>query len=654
MSDTSTPAVGPYPVDVVVGSGSFGTVYRGWHPVTGDLLAIKVLDPERHVDPGAVRRRLHAEAAAMRAVSDPHCVRVWDVVDLPDRSAIVSDFIDGVSVRAVLRSRERLDGPQALGVLLGLLHGLGAVHRAGLVHGDVKPENVLVDRTGTSRLIDFGLTSPTRRNGAMSGTPAYQSPEQIRGVDVDARSDLFSVGVMLYELLCGRRPFQATSVAALYDLHLHADPPDPRVFQPDLVDDLALLCLAGLARDPALRPQTAVEFLARLERAAGQQYGPGWFATTAVATAGLGLAVKGVLAMSPAVPVVSAAAGSAGVAASAGLAHGGGAVVAGSAGAGAAAASGVVGATGAGLGGSSLGIGVAAVTAVAAVGGGTAVVLHDDGHEPPPVAVTAQQTIRDVDLATLTWYDAISGARVTARDRRTEAKLSFNETRRTVDAPPKYSDVDGDGDEDAIASFTTAGGNFFQSVWYIWLWDADQAVARQLPDPIAESARCGDLVRSVTAVPDGGFAIAEAVRDPNGTESCAEEPPLRFTRTVRVVDGFPVLADPAGGYGGYCPQPSAGGDAGISSIADVGSPALHVTPSATSSAIDPARAELIGPVEAVQGWHTRADGRSPWTVRDRWALVHYWRPDDRVGPLPCAWISRDELTHRLGYRAGLP
>jgi hypothetical protein len=633
VSAKSTQTIGPYPVDVVLGSGSFGTVYRGWHPTTGDLLAIKVLDPERHADPASVRAQLHREAAAMRAVSDPHCVRVWDVVDLPAYAAIVSDFIDGVSLRVVLRRDKRLDGPQALSVLLGSLHGLAAVHRVGLVHGDVKPENILLDRTGTSRLVDFGLASRTRPAGSSSGTPAYQSPEQILGRDVDARSDLFSAAMVLYELLCGRRPFQARSIAELYDLHLHTDAPDPRTFQPDLADELAELCVAGLSRDPAARPQTAEEFVSRLERAARQRYGPGWFATTAVATAGLGAAVKMLAAAAPAPIVATVGAGTAGTAGGVALGAGAGAGISST---------------------SALGIGAAAVGVVAAVGGGTVAVVHHNAPEPEPRAAAHQPTIHDVDLATLTWYDAFSGTRITARQRTSEADLPPEDLRHEVDAPAAYSDVDGDGDQDAIASLTTSVGNGYQTVWYVWLWDTKRSAPQQVKDPIVEAARCGTQVRSIKAAAEGGFTIQESLRDFNGTESCAEEPPTRTSRTVRVVDGMPVLGDDPGGYGGYCPQPTAPGDGGMSTPADVGDPAVHVAPTAGSPTVSPSRVEWLGLLEQPTSWLDSSLAQAPWTTRDGWELVYYrLRGDDGSGPLPCAWIRPVELTHPLGYLGDL-
>jgi serine/threonine protein kinase len=170
-------------VSAVLGSGSFGTVYVGRDPGTGLAVAVKVLDRDRR-DDAVFMAALRAEADAMRRIDDPHCVKVLDVIDEPALAAIVTELIDGASLRAVLGRAGRLTGPQALDVMRGALRGLIAVHEAGLVHGDIKPDNILVDRRGVSRLIDFGLAreagSALRADGSLAGSPAYMSPEQIR------------------------------------------------------------------------------------------------------------------------------------------------------------------------------------------------------------------------------------------------------------------------------------------------------------------------------------------------------------------------------------------------------------------------------------------------------------------------------------------
>lgn len=268
--------VGVFPVSGVLGKGSFGTVYLGEDLATRQPVAVKVLD--RH--DAQLRERLRAEATAMRQINDPHCVRVIEVIDEPDVAAIVTEFVDGASLRAALRQAGRLTGPQACSVMHGALSGLVAVHAAGLLHGDIKPDNVLVDRHGVSLLIDFGLAAAPRSaaNPAshLAGSSAYLSPEQIRGEPADVRSDVYACAVVLYELLCGQRPYLADRIDAVLDQHLHAPVPDPRSVDPAITAAFARLCISGLAKDPALRPQTATEFLALLEDAADERYGHAW------------------------------------------------------------------------------------------------------------------------------------------------------------------------------------------------------------------------------------------------------------------------------------------------------------------------------------------------------------------------------------------
>jgi predicted Ser/Thr protein kinase len=268
--------VGVFPLSGVLGAGSFGTVYLGTDPATHQPVAVKVLD--RH--DAQLRERLRAEATAMRQIDDPHCVRVVAVIDEPDVAAIVTEFIDGAPLRAVLQRAGRLTGPQACHVMRGALRGLVAVHAAGLLHGDIKPDNVLVDRHGVSLLIDFGLAAAPRsaanRAHYLAGSSAYLSPEQIRGESADVRSDVYACAVVLYELLCGQRPYLADRVEAVLDQHLWAAVPDPRWIDPTITAAFARLCVSGLAKDPALRPQSAAEFLALLEDAADERYGHAW------------------------------------------------------------------------------------------------------------------------------------------------------------------------------------------------------------------------------------------------------------------------------------------------------------------------------------------------------------------------------------------
>ena len=281
---------GHYALDGTLGRGAFATVYRATDTRTGSMVALKILD--RTADPDALRRQLHNEAAALQQIDDEHCARVLDV--LADTTpAIATEYIHGAPLRAVLTRAGTLTGPQALDVMRGALLGLAAVHRAGLLHGDVKPDNILVDRAGVSRLIDFGLTraagiAPT--HDAVTGSPAYMSPEQASGGSTDRRSDLYSCATVLFELLTGARPFPGATTTEVLRSHLHVPPPDPRSLHPELTEQLASVCTTGMAKNPDDRYQSADDFLDALSDAARRSYGGAWAAGT-----GLGALVGAVI-----------------------------------------------------------------------------------------------------------------------------------------------------------------------------------------------------------------------------------------------------------------------------------------------------------------------------------------------------------------------
>lgn len=384
--------IGRYPLTTVVGSGGFGTVYRSTDPETGELVAVKLLRWPRD---GQRRALFRSEARALLAVDHPNVVRVREVIDTPELAALVTDFVEGASLREVLRQLGSLDGPQALGVLVGALSGLAAVHDAGLVHADLKPENIVVDVTGTSRLIDFGLAGPPRRlegPGTWSGTPTYISPEQVAGQHVDARSDIYQAAVVLFELLCGRPPYRAETADLTAALHVTAPVPDPRTVTPGLGEGLAAICVLDLAKDPARRHQNVRAFATSLEHAARERYGAAW-----TARAGLAGVIGGVVAALPAGAGLLGSAGITGTAvagaaasvavggAGAGAAGGAGAGAAGGAGAGAAGGMGAGAASASGIGAAKLAaIGVASAVAVTTAGG--VYVANRDRPEAPPAA----------------------------------------------------------------------------------------------------------------------------------------------------------------------------------------------------------------------------------------------------------------------------
>lgn len=254
----------------VLGRGGSGTVYLVYDAVLGRDVALKILDPDL-AGSSSFLRRYWAEVETMSRLHHPHVVEILDHGEEHGRAWLVTEYVEGASLRQVLERSDTLTAPQALGLLAGALDGLAFVHGSGVIHGDITPGNILVDRLGVSKLADFGESlGPTGRGAGM--TPAYASPEAAKGLALDARSDLYSLGVVLYECLAGHPPFNGQVPEVV--LHRQVTSPPPPV--PGLPAPLADLVAHSLAKDPAQRPQSAGEFLARLEEAAAKSEGPRW------------------------------------------------------------------------------------------------------------------------------------------------------------------------------------------------------------------------------------------------------------------------------------------------------------------------------------------------------------------------------------------
>lgn len=297
---------GSYEVLETVAVGSTGTIYRARHRDIDRMAAIKELSAQLRAVPGLVQR-FRAEAQMLASLDDEHIVAVFDFVEEPDRVWIAEEWVDGVTIAALLAAFGRLTAEQSLGVLRGALLGLAHAHDRNLVHRDFSPANILADRAGTSKLVDFGLAAPVGGTG-VCGTPAYMSPEAARGAPVGKSSDVYSAAAVLFSLLSGRLPFPAPSAAAMLHAHLEQSPPALSGHGPAMAE----LVAQAMAKDPAARPPDARAFLARLEEAARQRYGADWLERASIAglvsAAGAGAA---------AVVAVTSTAGAAGSAASA-------------------------------------------------------------------------------------------------------------------------------------------------------------------------------------------------------------------------------------------------------------------------------------------------------------------------------------------------
>jgi serine/threonine-protein kinase len=249
-----------------------GEVYLAEDTALGRQVAVKFLAPKFAENPDA-RARFDREARAMAAVSHPNVVTIHQVGETDGRPYLMMEFVEGESLREVLE-RETLSLVQALDIAMQLASGLARVHERGIAHRDVKPSNVIIDRDGRPRLLDFGLATSREddeitRTGEALGTLCYMSPEQAEGRPTDARSDLFSFGVVLYEMLAGKPPFGGDSLAATVRAILFANPESLRRLRPEVPEALERSVLHLLEKDPTHRPDSIETVLNELRNLAG-------------------------------------------------------------------------------------------------------------------------------------------------------------------------------------------------------------------------------------------------------------------------------------------------------------------------------------------------------------------------------------------------
>ncbi|MCE9580570.1 MAG: protein kinase [Deltaproteobacteria bacterium] len=257
--------VGDYVIERQLGAGGMGIVYGARHPIIGKRAAIKVLNARYSADPDAVGRFVQ-EAQAVNQIGHDSIVDIFAFGTLPDgRVFLVMEWLQGESLQARLE-RDRVPLPETLAILGALARALQDVHAADVVHRDLKPDNVFLLEGGESpriKLLDFGIAklssgSPTinrTQTGVVMGTPLFMSPEQARGDHIDARTDLYALGVIAYHLVCGETPFGSEpSAIEILAAHICKAPPMPTALQPDTPPALEALILGLLAKNPAERP----------------------------------------------------------------------------------------------------------------------------------------------------------------------------------------------------------------------------------------------------------------------------------------------------------------------------------------------------------------------------------------------------------------
>ncbi|UUU43483.1 serine/threonine-protein kinase [Streptomyces sp. NBC_00162] len=253
-----------------LGSGASGRVVLAVHQATGTAVAVKYLSDRLREDPAFVGE-FRAEARLLGALHSPYVVRLYEYVEAPGGAAIVMELVDGISLRALLKQSGQTGPEAALVVLKGSLLGLADAHRAGVVHRDYKPENVLVAADGSSRLVDFGIAANRGTTPGVAGTPAYMAPEQWQGRPASPAADVYAATATFFECLTGHKPFGGENFAELAVQHIEAPVPEGEAPEP-----VRPLIRRGLAKAPEQRPENAQAFVAELEDVAQAAYGPDW------------------------------------------------------------------------------------------------------------------------------------------------------------------------------------------------------------------------------------------------------------------------------------------------------------------------------------------------------------------------------------------
>jgi eukaryotic-like serine/threonine-protein kinase len=264
--------LGQYRIGAVIGQGAMGRVYRGEHTGLGRTSAIKVLSPGLMARSPQTVERFSAEARAVAGLIHPNVVTVHNLGFDRGYHYIEMEYIaGGVSLREKLIREGAFEAMRATTLVRQVALALGAAHRSGLVHRDVKPANVLLASDGQAKLADFGLVRRVddRQGAALAGTPTFMAPELFQGATADPRTDLYAVGVMWFYLMTARLPFAADRLADLIRLHKHAPPPDLRRLAPEVPDELPPILGRLLAKDPKNRPESADAFADELKAVLG-------------------------------------------------------------------------------------------------------------------------------------------------------------------------------------------------------------------------------------------------------------------------------------------------------------------------------------------------------------------------------------------------
>ena len=296
---SGTVFAGRYLVIEELGAGGMGRVFRVLDSKLDEEIALKLIRSDVAAD-RRILERFSSELKLARRVVHRNVARMFDLYEEAHEPFITMEYVRGENLKRLIRKVDRLDQRQAVPIARQICEGLAEAHRLGIVHRDLKPQNVMIDEDGQAKIMDFGLASlltPEGGGGGPSGggTPAYAAPEQILGQPADGRTDLYALGVVMYEMLTGRTPFKAATVEGIVESQLHETPRDPRELNPEVSAELSRVVMKSLEKDPGLRYQSATELREDLDRLADGPSRRRWAVRIAAGAGALAVAAAAVL-----------------------------------------------------------------------------------------------------------------------------------------------------------------------------------------------------------------------------------------------------------------------------------------------------------------------------------------------------------------------
>ncbi len=262
---TANRTIGKYTINEILDQGAWSIVYKGGHNILNFPVAIKMLKHNVAMDPDFLAK-FRYEAKTIARLNHPNIVKVYEIEELYRTVFIIMEFLEGFSLKYLLINKPQPSLSSILDIILQVCSGLEYAHKQGIVHQDITPGNIFIQPDGQAKIVDFGLACPRGNiDFDMPGTPFYMSPEQIQGEPVDERTDIYSLGIMVFELLMGKRPFPEDNLGKLLDLHIREDTPDPRILKPDLPEELQSVIMKSIRKDPADRFNNIAEIIDKLK-----------------------------------------------------------------------------------------------------------------------------------------------------------------------------------------------------------------------------------------------------------------------------------------------------------------------------------------------------------------------------------------------------